>query len=125
MSHDTPRDEALSRPEFERLTVEQAMEVLERYPNLRAILQGTVSGNISEWPMIRAELQILLYAVHAHAEEMRASVVSEIAPMLNVPLEDLQRLWMDVRLCAEGSDWKRIDGEELYEWAWRKLRAAR
>ena len=67
----------MPRPEFERLSVEDAIEVMERYPHLSAVLRGTHSA---EWPMLRTELQILLYAVHAHSEEVRQAARSETAP---------------------------------------------
>ena len=31
----------------------------DKYPNLRAILNGTISGSFREWPLIRVELQAL------------------------------------------------------------------
>lgn len=37
----------------------------------------------------------------------------------------LEDLWTAVRLAAEGSDWKRDQGETLTAWAQRTLRAQR
>ncbi len=34
--------------------------ILQKYPNLQAIFSGCVSGNISDWPMIRVELKKLV-----------------------------------------------------------------
>lgn len=34
--------------------------VLSDYPNLQAILDGRVSGQVTEWPAIRKELQNLI-----------------------------------------------------------------
>lgn len=36
------------------------MEALKDYPNLSAVLQGCVSGQATEWPRVRSELQRLL-----------------------------------------------------------------
>lgn len=77
------------RPEFERLSVDEAIKVLERYPNLRAAMIGTVSGQSTEWPMVRTELQILLYAVHVHVQERIAAAQIEEGwfPMHTAPLD--------------------------------------
>jgi len=33
---------------------------LKQYPNLEAILEGRVSGQVTEWPAIRKELEALI-----------------------------------------------------------------
>lgn len=39
---------------------EQVREVLKPYPNLEAIVIGCVSGQVTEWPMIRGEIIALV-----------------------------------------------------------------
>ena len=36
---------------------------LEKYPNLEAILQGTITGRFSDWPMVKPELERLMAGV--------------------------------------------------------------
>lgn len=60
-------------------------EIRSLYPNLAAILHGTVSGQITEWPMIRGELEQLLNRIAA-AER----VVEAIRPLLDF-MEHLER----------------------------------
>lgn len=38
--------------------------------------------------------------------------------------ENREEIWSSVRLLAEGSDWKRDQGETLGEWAWRTIKKA-
>lgn len=42
------------------MTRDEAVKRLDPYPNLQAILIGTVSGHSTEWPMMRPELIKLL-----------------------------------------------------------------
>ncbi len=41
---------------------------IERFPNLQAILQGTVSGKVTEWPAIRGELETLIQLYEAELD---------------------------------------------------------
>ena len=52
--------------------------------------------------------------------DVRAPLSASVPPVATH--DELERLWMDVRLCAEGSDWKRDQGEALSEWAYRTLK---
>jgi hypothetical protein len=76
----------LPRAEFMRLSVEEAMQVLERYPNMRALLQGATTDQPRDWPMLSTELRILLYSVYDYIEALRA------APAEDDVLAELRRV---------------------------------
>lgn len=44
-------------------------KILEKCPNLEAILDGRISGYIREWPYIRKELKILLAEMETARKE--------------------------------------------------------
>jgi len=46
-------------------------EIREIYPNLNAIIEGRVSGQVTEWPMIKVELKSLLSEVSYLKERVR------------------------------------------------------
>lgn len=78
----TTHPPSIPRDEFMRLSVEAAMEVLERYPNLRALLQDGTSGLLS------TELQILLYSVADYVKSLR----TDAAPAEDDVLVELKRV---------------------------------
>lgn len=52
-----------------------------------------------------------------------AEALRELSNGPDEPVSAQQEVWRNVRILAEGSDWKRDDGESLAEWIWRAYRA--
>jgi len=64
------------------LTKPEMLAKLDGYPNLRAMMQGCVSGHHTEWPMLRMELRRLMDAHEAslaRQPEDRDTVLEEAA----------------------------------------------
>ena len=79
---------------------------------------GVSQPSRDTWAIQHMKLPNIIVCTKCRDAAVPHSVEQEV---LVAPLESLQRLWMDVRLRAEGSDWKRDQGETLYEWVWRTL----
>jgi len=67
------------------------MSDLEKYPNLNAILNGTVSGNFRNWGAIRPELIKLL-------AEMGTPQISK--PRIEIKAEMPTHGFVEVKVCA-------------------------
>lgn len=59
-----------------------ALEALKPYPNLSAIIQGTVSGSVTEWPAIRTELVRLCGCFSEGSSKQTAALESVRADLL-------------------------------------------
>jgi len=55
-------------------------EILKNHPNLEAILQGTISGKFSEWPLVRKELENFIHICEARVQsaETRAVIATNL-----------------------------------------------
>ena len=77
---------------------------MKDYPNLQAVLQGCVSGHSVEWPLVRAELTVLISERNALCERL------EISPNHNIDgidardatIDLLEKYVVELKQCEAG-----------------------
>ena len=98
---------------MEPLSRSEAMSRLVEYPNLQAMMQGCVSGQSTEWPLLRAELCRLLAIQDAGPNDALAG---------KLPTE---RAFTILRWCVEHDGECLGDHKDLIALARETLNAAR
>lgn len=100
-----------------------ALEALEGFPNLAAIISGTISGNVTEWPLVRVELAQL-------ARRFSDTAFKWVRCSERLPSDDqhgnafitFSSLWeeevrqFEVRGTYSGFCWRDVEGEHVTHW---------
>ena len=105
--------ESETQASMEPLSRSEAMSRLVEYPNLQAMMQGCVSGQSTEWPLLRAELCRLLAIQDAGPNDALAG---------KLPTE---RAFTILRWCVEHDGECLGDHKDLIALARETLNAAR